>query len=125
MSAVPSPAHVLAARTRKDRERAGRELVTMELAQEVRGVRVARKRVRFLNAQPALMLVKRAEAEAAAPPAPWISTHALVAIGVAIVIGLGLMVRAGFFDWRPTDRAVSTIDHRLAPHLKPMERTKP
>ncbi|MFY7850266.1 MAG: hypothetical protein ACOVQ6_00590 [Brevundimonas sp.] len=47
---------------------------------------------------------------------------ALMTIAMLAPVALAAI---GFFDWRPGDQAVSTIDYRLAPHLTSLERVKP
>ena len=120
MSAALQTPHAKAWRTRKQLERMGCELMTRELALEVDGKPAPRKRRRFM--QPALMLVHRAEVS---EPEPRISTYSLVMACAAILILLGAFNKGGFFDRRPVDRAVSTIDYSAAPHLTPIERIKP
>lgn len=113
---MTSASHVKAWRTRKARERMGRDLITREIALEVDGRPVPRQRRRFTAPQPALMLVQRAE-----QPAPRIATAPLVMIAASLLVALGVAIKAGFFDWRPGDQAVSTIDYSAAPHLQPLK----
>ena len=71
------------------------------------------------SARPALMVVQLAENRARCKDL-LVELYLFGAI-VALVASLVFAIKAGAFDWRPGDQAVSTIDYRLAPHLEPLK----
>jgi hypothetical protein len=80
---------------------------------------ITRRKASKDSAQPGLMMVERAENGASRREK--VVFLLLWLLLIVLYAAMLLAIKLGAFDWRPGDRAFSTIDYRLAPHLQPLK----